>query len=284
MTLTEARRLFTEKLKGLAPNTQKQKWSVWRKMQAFCKSKNINDISELGLNMELYAGGLEEYLSGKSVAQTITVTKIILRELGIQVEYSYRINRDDIQAHKLKQAERMFDEAEISRLKEWVMTFDGPKGQQNAALIFMLIETGARVGELANLKAKDVDLIRNTAWISRSKTQPRPVIFSDKTKDLLTFTNMGDADYVFPGKEAGIRNVVNGILESLDLKKNGDGRGPHTFRHWFATNMLFNGGMKPEHLAYVMGDKVGVVLETYVHPTPKMLKAVYPRGFFEGKV
>lgn len=286
MKLAEARSIFIEKSKnGFALNTKKQRWAVWRKIEAFCKQKGLDNIEEIGLNMQPFSEWLEaKGLSGRTVAQNITVTKILLRELGFQVDYSYRIDRDEIQANKLKQAERMFVEEDIERLKEWVLSFNGLQGATNAALIFFLIETGARVGELANLRVRDLDLDACVASISRSKTRPRPVMFSRKTAGLLTYTKgMDNSYYVFPDKEENIRKSVNGILESLGLKKNGDGRGPHTFRHWFATNMLFN-GMKPEHLAYVMGDKVNVVLETYIHPTPKMLKSVYPDGFFEGKI
>lgn len=52
----------------------------------------------------------------------------------------------------------------------------------------------------------------------------------------------------------------------------GNGRGPHTFRHYTATYLYYDGNMRIEDLAYLLGDKVETIREKYLHPTPKMLR------------
>lgn len=278
-------RNFIESMKGLAGPSRKQRTVAFQKMREFCLilNRSPDDLLDIvpGMMPEFSIWLEKQSLSGKTIAQYINLAKIILRDLGQEVKFSYRIPRDTVQEHKKKQAERWFGEDDISKIKNYVAKLKKAGNSYPGACTHMLMDTGARLGELANLKAKDVH--ENMAWISKSKTQPRLVFFSKLTAGYLSELDFFGSRFpetpVF-GPETKISFAVNQVLEDLGMKKNGDGRGPHTFRHWFATYMLYYGKMEPEKVATIMGDTVGMVLGTYVHPTPTMLQFAYPEKFW----
>jgi integrase len=151
---------------------------------------------------------------------------------------------------------------------------------RNQLIIRLLVETGARVQELASLQAADIDLPARTAWIRTSKTMPRPVFFSPETAKLFEYA-AGYAQATLPGAGSGrlfpsdgqIKAIVNEILEDLGLKKGDrDGRGAHTFRHYCATWLYYEGGMDLNDLAVYLGDEPATIRENYLHPTPKMMR------------
>ena len=49
------------------------------------------------------------------------------------------------------------------------------------------------------------------------------------------------------------------MLKALGLKNGADGRGPHVFRHYFASYLFFVGGMRIEEVATLIGDTVDTV-------------------------
>ena len=131
-----------------------------------------------------------------------------------------------------------------------------------------------------NLQVHEIDLAARTAWIKTSKTMPRPVFFSDATAKLLehtiTYTKrqliISDSQRLFPS-DGQIKAIVSEILEGLGLKKGDrDGRGAHTFRHYCATWLYYEGGMDLNDLAVYLGDEPATIRENYLHPTPKMMR------------
>ena len=107
----------------------------------------------------------------------------------------------------------------------------------------MLYETGARVKELSHVKVRDVDIEERIIWLYDSKTEPRPAIFGPETQDMLSQLRESKTFWegtLFPSK-LRIRQVVVEMLEDLGLKQSKDGRGPHTFRHFVASHLFYNG-------------------------------------------
>jgi integrase len=51
-----------------------------------------------------------------------------------------------------------------------------------------------------------------------------------------------------------MKRIVNDMLKGLALKDGKDGRGPHTFRHYFATYLCYVGGMEISDIGFLMGD------------------------------
>ena len=60
------------------------------------------------------------------------------------------------------------------------------------------------------------------------------------------------------------------MLDELEINRLG--RGPHTFRHFVATKLFYDGGMRIEDVATLMGTTAENITKNYLHPTPLMLR------------
>lgn len=216
-------------------------------------------------------------LSAHSTQQYLTITKIFMAAAGRPVKYTFKIPRAEKQAHDLKHQQRWFNDRDIARCK----TYRFPKNHtRNHVLVRLMIETGARVNEIANIRVGDVQLDKGTILLGVSKTIPRPVFFSQETGIYIgqflgkQFPDMAmDAfKQIFPGSNQIWRIIVE-MLTALGLKKKGDGRGPHTFRHFTATDLHFVRGMDLTDVAFLLGDTPETISSRYLHPNAEMLQS-----------
>lgn len=126
------------------------------------------------------------------------------------------INKDDLK--------RMIEAADYAR---------------DRALLLFVASTGCRSGEAANLKIKDVDLVKREAKVS-GKTGDRMVDFNQTTAtalaDWLQQHPAPDGDFVFVGLKAPhaavSANTIYQIYRRLAKEAGIDGRfNPHSVRH-----------------------------------------------------
>ncbi len=61
--------------------------------------------------------------------------------------------------------------------------------------------------------------------------------------------------------------IIDSMLKDFGLKTKGDRRGPHTFRHYMATNLRYNFRMDLDHVARLLGDTQKTISSRYLHPT-----------------
>lgn len=211
--------------------------------------------------------------AGTTIQQYISIVKIMMKALGTPIEFTYRRKSEDRKSQKLKQMDRWFDEDDIEKC----LSYEEPCARDRL-IIRLLTETGARVQELSNLTWADVDLENNTLYLRTSKTQPRPSFFSDESAKLFkslkkaSLFDYYDDSPIFPSVSR-MKSIVIDILQDLGLKSPRDGRGCHTFRHWAATYLYYTGDMRLTDIARLLGDKVETIRNTYLHPTPAMLRS-----------
>ncbi|MCP4116453.1 MAG: site-specific integrase [Desulfobacteraceae bacterium] len=249
-----------------------------KKLGAFCMIQGITDLTEdFKAHMEAYTvyllgSGLNAY----STQQYLTITKIFLNFLGNPVKYTFKIPRQAKQDHDLKHQKRWFTDLDIARCK----TFQFKRNhERNHILVRLMCETGARVNEIANIKRGDIQLEKGTILLGVSKTIPRPVFFSQETGIYLArfldtkFPDPAQDSFkkVFPCSNQ-IWKIINGMLVSLGMKTKNDGRGPHTFRHFVATDLHFVRGMDLTDVAFLLGDTPETISSRYLHPNAEMLQ------------
>uniref|UniRef100_A0A6M3IZ28 Putative site-specific tyrosine recombinase n=2 Tax=viral metagenome TaxID=1070528 RepID=A0A6M3IZ28_9ZZZZ len=192
--------------------------------------------------------------------------------MGTPLNYTYRVDKKELRDSALKRMDRWFTEDEVLKI------LNHPMRLRTALMLRLLVETGIRVQELSNIVGNDIDIQERTLRVKVSKTKPRVVFFSPKTVDLLIehdetvkFIKIFPKKRLFPGIPQ-IQLAVNTTLVELGLKEKQDGRGPHTFRHYFATFLFYVGDMWIGDIARLMGDTPDVVEKTYLHPTSTMLR------------
>lgn len=266
--------------KALATSTIKLYQGIAKnKLIPFCKLKNIKKLDEsFTAHMDEYADFLRLEDSARTTASYLTVSKIFFRFHGVEIKHTYKIPRADKQENDLKHERRWFSAEDIAKCKTYHFRVNHDR---NHCLVRLMIETGARVDEIAHIKAGDVRLKEKTILLSHSKTIPRPVFFSQETgifleKHLIAGGYQDPAkgfELIFPGKNM-IYKIVQEMLNDLGLKSKGDGRGPHTFRHYTATYLRYVLKMDLDHVARLLGDTPETISNNYLHPTAEMLHAL----------
>ena len=168
-----------------------------------------------------------------------------------------------------------------------------PIGQRDLLLLEMLYATGVRVGELVNIKVKDIDVGSHTILILGKGNKERIVTYGDYCEEsLLAYLNDGylrlnvqKSDYLFLNKnggcltERGIRYILEQIIKKTSINKN---ISPHMIRHTFATHLL-NEGCDLLTVQKLLGHESIKATQIYTHVTTDRLKDVYFRNFPRAK-
>uniref|UniRef100_A0A6M3JUS3 Putative site-specific tyrosine recombinase n=1 Tax=viral metagenome TaxID=1070528 RepID=A0A6M3JUS3_9ZZZZ len=254
----------------------------------FIRNKSITDdnlVSERKQVMDLFVHHLQHTvaLSGSAIKLYLTIIKLFFRWTGKPLHYSYRRDREDLQDEARRRLMRWFTEAEVERCLNYEFNQRKRRKETSSirdrAMIRLLVETGIRIGELADIKRGDVILETRTIWINYSKTRPRCVFFSPTTQKLLKSyfwksgfrkAEIGEGKNLFQPTLL-CRSAIRDMLIDLNLKSGRDGRGAHTFRHYCATYLFYAGGMRLPDVARILGDTPDVIEQVYLHPTPVML-------------
>jgi len=271
---------------GLSSETRKAyKCVLQGQLLEFCQKAQITTLNtEFEDQMENFVA----YLLGHganpyTVQHYLTVTKFFLKKIGHPVSHTYKIPRDAKRLHDLKHQRRWFSDQDIALC----MTYRFPTMHtRNHLLVRLLVETGARVNEIAHIQVGNVNLEKRTILISYSKTIPRPVFFSQESGIFMKryFENrfpdplQSAQENIFPGKNQ-IYKIIVSMFDELGLKSHGDCRGPHTFRHYVATYLHYVKNMKLTSVAALLGDTPETISSNYLHPTAEMLQSEVERAF-----
>jgi len=119
---------------------------------------------------------------------------------------------------------------------------------RNKAILCVLLDTGLRVSELANLKLEDVDMNTGAIIVRHGKgSKQRIVRIGSKAQKALwryvTIYRRGDSDSLFLTRSGESLDVVGiKILVRRLSKKAGVKIYAHKLRHTFAISYLRNGG------------------------------------------
>ena len=275
--MAELRQAFLVARRDLAKDTRD---SYHHSLQPFVEfsKRRIQSVEEVTPEtFEKYTTYLRtvKKCSGSSIQQYVTILKLMLRWANHPVEYSYRLPSKDKKLVKLKRMERWFTEEEVARC----LSYRFPVcHDRNHLAVRLMVETGARVREIARVTSMDVDPDKCMVWLRESKTQPRAVFYSTETGKVFDQVIRSRQVHMwnryiklFPSV-GHIKRIINDMLMELGLKNGKDGRGPHTFRHYCATYLHYVGGMSISDIGFLLGDTPGMIRDRYLHPTPEMLK------------
>lgn len=193
---------------------------------------------------------------------------------------------------KEKKLPRYFEYNELEEL--FNVCDDTPMGQRDLLILEMLYGTGVRVGELVNIKVKDIDLSTKSILILGKGNKERIVTYGEYCEEaLVTYLNDGyhrlnikNEDYLFLNKnggvitERGVRYVLEQIIKRTSLNKN---ISPHMLRHSFATHLL-NEGCDLITVQKLLGHESIKATQIYTHVTTDRLKEVYYNSFPRAKI
>lgn len=289
--IKELRTAFLDARRDLAKDTLESYSYSLQSFVDFAKNRiqSIDDITEDMLKRYTAHLRTTKKCSATSIQQYVTILKLMLRWADHHVKYTYRMPSKDKKVIKLKRMNRWFTEEDVKRCLEYQFhVFHN----RNHLMVRLMIETGARVREIAQVETRDINAVKCTARIRESKTEPRTVFYSQETgkvfglviKDIKNAKMKGkDIKHIkiFPSVKQ-MKRIVSDMLIDLGLKNTKDGRGPHTFRHYCATYLHYMGGLSISDIGFLLGDTPDMIRSRYLHPTPEMLQGrmdqVWQRG------
>lgn len=193
---------------------------------------------------------------------------------------------------KDKKLPRYFEYNELEELFN-VPDTRTPLGQRDLLILEMLYATGVRVGELVNIKVKDINIGSRNILILGKGNKERFVQFGEYCEDALkTYLNDGritlnskNSDYLFLNNnggeltERGVRFILDKLIKQTGINKN---ISPHMIRHSFATHLL-NEGCDLLTVQKLLGHESIKATQIYTHVTTDRLKEVYYHSFPRAK-
>lgn len=189
---------------------------------------------------------------------------------------------------KSKKLPRYFEYNELEQLFS-VPNINTPLGQRDSLLLEMLYATGVRVGELVNIKVKDIDLGRRNIIILGKGNKERYVTYGEYCEDILKkylddgyiLLNKSNSEYLFLNNnggnltERGVRYILDELIKKTSINKK---ISPHMIRHSFATHLL-NEGCDLLTVQKLLGHESIKATQVYTHVTTDRLKEVYFKNF-----
>lgn len=153
--------------------------------------------------------------------------------------------------------------------------------QDNYDLVIMLLDTGCRYSEAANVPWTAVNLDAGTLNIYRSKVNNEDVLFmTDRLREVVArrrAESRSDARYLFENKSGTARGyAAQGIKKAIDragmndpdvVKEKGGKVTMHTLRHSYASKLVKN-GVSLFEVSVLLGHSDPKMTQRYAHLAP----------------
>lgn len=160
-----------------------------------------------------------------------------------------------------------------------------PIDLRNSLILELLYSTGIRVGELVNIKMKDIELNKKEIRILGKGNKERIVLFGSRCYQLINDYldsfyrkyNINNSEYLLLGVKGNkindreVRKIVDEAVKRAGVKLN---ISPHVLRHTFATHML-NEGADLKSVQQLLGHESLSTTTIYTHISNERLRSVY---------
>lgn len=285
MKINDSIKLFLdEKIKNsVKPGTFGYYEQNYRIFTDFCKLNNFDELEDLPENVNLL---FIDYLKNVRKVSNGTVNKRI--EKLKQLLKFYKINMEWFNERRLKEPYKTFDlipETDLKKILNYVNDLDDSDiNFTYKVLIFLFIDTGARIDELLNIEIKNIDLTERTILLTHTKTNNHRFVFFNeytcgliknyidfKPERLYLFYNFRVNSRLLRG---AVIRFLNRMKKELNIKK----LHPHMFRHTFAT-LLIENEAPIVLISKLLGHSDVKITMRYVHQSKKLLKREFDRYF-----
>src|SRR3989344_21963 len=297
---------YCEVERGLSNNTQRNYQRYLKKFEAW-----LGKTSKLGLlPHELSADDVWQYRlflsrsqdsSGKTLSKlTQNYYLIALRALlGFFVAKDIQsLPPTKVTLPKGAEKERTIKFLEIDQIEKLLNSPNpnNPTGLRDKAILESFFSTGMRVAELVSLNRDQFDSIADKQdfelGIIGKGSRPRTVYFSQRALEWLKkyLKTRGDKDKAlfinYRGRNQEERRLTARSIERI-IKRYALQAGvpffttPHTLRHSYATDLLFQ-GVDLRTIQEFLGHKTIATTQIYTHVTNKRLRDIH-RQFHSGK-
>ena len=226
----------------------------------------------------------EKDLSSTSIARHLSA----LRSFYNYLLYEGKIDNNPFKLISTpKKPMKLPNYMKYNEFEEMINTCDDtPLGIRNKCLLETLFATGARIGELINIKLNDLDLSNKEIRVLGKGNKERIVYINDHAYESINDYLNNSRSILLDGKQSdklfinhiggelttnGVRDILDKIIKksSLNIKVT-----PHMFRHTFAT-MLLNEGCDLKSVQELLGHVNMSTTQIYTHLTSDYIKEMY---------
>jgi integrase/recombinase XerD len=273
---------------GLMEKSIKSKMYNLKRFKGFLEKKGIDDLRDVTENhikeYVLFVLELKNKITGKPLSD---VTKSIFI---IQVKQLFRclfikekiiinpVQEIEIKLPVKKKEREILSMEEMAELLNSINPETG-KGLRNRTIFELLYATGLRIGELLQLKIKDVNLQEGIILIRKGKYRKDRYIPLIETAvrflSRLLRNKTREEDYIFPGLNGHlVRTTVDKVFKKHLKHLNKKSKALHSIRHSTATHLLENGA-DLRYVQELLGHESIETTVIYTHALLGRLKKVY---------
>lgn len=262
--------IYAKQAEGLAKNTLANKKNYFKVFNEFLQQQDITLIEDVTVNVirEMISYLHNDYIKHnnnhcvrdeyKTAGVSISYINSILRNM--KAFFNFLVEENYTDSNPFVKVKQIKDTSEVESLTMEQMKLLLKQcnqrtyaGFRDYVLMFLLLDTGMRIGEAVYLKKEQIDFSSNLIYLKSSDTKNRKsryVPFSQKTnkllRELIAETEEFESEYTFTTVYG---NVIEQARFRQRLKKYGVSAGikdkrvsPHTIRHTFAKYYLLNDG------------------------------------------
>lgn len=140
--------------------------------------------------------------------------------------------------------------------------------KRNRLIVYLFLQTGIRLKELANIKIEDINLIDQTIRIMTKGSKERIVFISARTKQEIEdyISNKDASNFLFNIKRREIQHIVTKAMKNLNIEGS-----THTLRHTIAT-LMYEQTQDILLVKEFLGHKSIESTQIYTHISNKLVK------------
>ena len=201
-----------------------------------------------------------------SISLYYTVLKMFLDFMGLKLQMKIRKPQILPPVYDPRDMEHLLEEAERGRPRQ-----SEEVRRRNYNVIVILIDTGLRIGELLELGVGDVDFTQGVLVVRHGKGQKQRAIPLTARAALALRSQAegkGARQLVFEGVN---RRNLYGAIVNLARQAGLEGIHPHSFRHYFGTQ-LAERGVRLEVIQELLGHADPASTRVYVAVTGRALR------------
>lgn len=262
--------------------TRKRVLDWWREHYGNVKLRDFDAAMIVKAKRKLTTEGVKRHAlqdDGKKAPRAASTVKHYMIYMGQALKYGMAtlkwIDRNpmaDVEKPKIDNARiRWLADDERARLLDACQQSENP---DLYLIVLLALTSGARQGEIRNLRWSQVDFANNVAWLTPKETKtkaPRAVPLVGRALELLrerSKVRKIDTDLVFASPAGGdkARNLRNAFAVALKRAKVDNCRF-HDLRHSAATEML-RAGVDSRVVAAVLGHRTLAMMQRYQHVAP----------------
>jgi integrase/recombinase XerD len=214
---------------------------------------------------------LEENRAHAYVSQAISALRFWL----CKVEKRAGFQSAWIRPKPQKKLPSVLSMSEVMRILEKV------RNVKHRAILVLIYSAGLRIGEVVQLKRRDIDRIRKTVHIRQAKgRKDRYTVLSDAALQILEeyMRSTPVEEYLFPSGETLDKPIhVRSIQHVFERAKRAAGiekpATVHTLRHSFATHLL-EAGTDLRYIQELLGHASSKTTEIYTHVSIKDIRRI----------